>query len=128
MPTIKENTVVVLERDAVLRLGVEALLESWGCRVIAGDSVDELISTIRADNVRPTLLLLPPTDGGQTGDQLAGRFGAEIGCSLPWIGVTGDFALLKRWKAGEIGGILLEMPCSPETLRAAMNRALQGGS
>lgn len=124
MSTIKGNTVVVLERDAVLRLGVEALLESWDCRVVAGDSVDELISTIRADNVRPTLLLLPPTDGRQTGDQLAERFEEEIGCSLPWIGVTGDLALLKRWKAGEIGGILLEMPCSPETLRAAMVRAL----
>ncbi|MBY6263343.1 hypothetical protein EI613_15665 [Azospirillum sp. 412522] len=124
MPTIKGTIVVVLERDAVLRLGVEALLESWECRVIAGDSIDQLIATIRADQIRPQLLLLPPTDGQQTGDQLASRFESEIGCSLPWIGVTGDLALLKRWKAGEIGGFLLEMPCSPEALRAAMIRAL----
>ena len=125
MTTIKGNTVVVLEQNAVLRLGVEALLESWGCHVVSGDNIDEVIATTKADNLRPTVLLLPPTDGQQTGDQLASRFEAEVGYPLPWIGITGDSSLLQRWKAGAFSGLLLEMPCSPETLRAALLKALR---
>lgn len=128
MPSISGNTVVVLEPDAILRMGVEALLDSWGCTVVAGDNVGELITAIRLDKARPTLLLLPPVFGAETGDQMAARFGTEVGCALPWIGITGDLGLLKRWKAGEIKGTLLEMPCSPETLRAAMISALQDRS
>ncbi|WP_434619124.1 hypothetical protein [Azospirillum sp. B2RO_4] len=125
MPSISGNTVVVLEPDAILRLGVEALLDFWGCKVIAGDGVEDLLMAIRAEKAKPTLLLLPPVIGAQTGDQMAARFEAEVGCALPWIGITGDLGLLKRWRAGEIRGTLLEMPCSPETLRAAMVSALQ---
>lgn len=128
MPSISGNTVVVLELDAILRLGVEALLDSWGCKVIAGDGAEDLLMAIRAEKARPTLLLLPPVMGAETGDQIAARFEAEVGCALPWIGITCDLGLLKRWKAGEIKGTLLEMPCSPETLRAAMVSALQGKS
>jgi DNA-binding NtrC family response regulator len=125
VPAIKGNTVVVLEQNAVLRLGIEALLESWGCQVVSGDNLDDIIADTRADNLRPTVLLLPPTNGQETGDQLASRFEAEIGYPLPWIGITGDSSLLQRWKAGAFSGILLEMPCSPETLRAALLKALR---
>lgn len=125
MPAIKGNTIVVLEQNAVLRLGIEALLESWGCQVIAGDSGEDILATLREDDLRPTVLLLPPTNGQETGDQLASRFEAEVGHPIPWIGITGDSSLLQRWKAGAFGGILLEMPCSPETLRAALLKALR---
>ncbi|ALG69932.1 hypothetical protein VY88_10485 [Azospirillum thiophilum] len=125
MPAITGNTVVVLEQNAILRLGVEALLESWGCRVIAGDCVDDIIAIMRDKGLRPTLLLLPPTDGLDTGDRLGDRFEAEMGHPLPWIGITADPNLLQHWKAGASGGILLEMPCSPDMLRTAMLEALR---
>lgn len=125
VPAIKGKTIVVLEQNAVLRLGLEALLESWGCTVIAGDSIDDLIRTVREDGLHPTVLLLPPTDGRETGDQMARRFEAESSPPLPWIGITGDVSLLQRWKSGAFGGILLEMPCSPETLRTALLKALR---
>lgn len=128
MSSLSGNTVVVLEPDAILRLGVEALLDSWGCKVIAGDCVEDLITAIHVEKAMPTLLLLPPVVGAESGDQMAVRFEAEVGCALPWIGITGDLGLLKRWRAGEIRGTLLEMPCSPDTLRAAMISALQDRS
>ncbi|MGF7178302.1 hypothetical protein [Azospirillum doebereinerae] len=125
MPEIKGNTIVVLEQNAVLRLGIEALLESWECQVIAGDNLEDILASMREDQLRPTVLLLPPTNGQQTGDELARRFEAEVGASIPWIGITGDCSLLQRWRAGAFGGLLLEMPCSPDTLRAALSEALR---
>ncbi|WP_455176940.1 hypothetical protein [Azospirillum melinis] len=124
MQTFEGKTVLVLEQNAVLRLGVEALLESWQCNVIASDELDCILAAIKEQGLRPCLMLLPPTHGELTGDQLADIIEAEIGYRPPWIGITADLDLIERWKAGAVGGTLLEMPCFPETLSAAMLRAV----
>lgn len=113
VPAIKGNTIVVLEQNAVLRLGIEALLVSWGCQVVSGDNLDDIIADTRADNLRPTVLLLPPTNGQETGDQLASRFEAEIGYPLPWIGITGTPAFSNAGKPAPSAESCWKCPARP---------------
>ncbi|SMH60426.1 hypothetical protein [Azospirillum agricola] len=125
MKSLKGATVLVLEHNAILRLGVEALIESWEAEVVSGDNFDDILKIVEEAHLRPSVMLLPPTDRQVTADRLARRLETDLGYRVPWIGITADFSLLQRWQAGEFGGTLLEMPCSPETLHAALLDALR---
>ena len=125
MPILRGKTIIVLEQDHLLRLGLTITLESWECRVVSSSSFDEVVRDIKARDLHPSAMFVPPMDGQQTGNELARRYEAELGYPLPWIGMTADPELIERWKEERLEGVLLEMPCTPTTIRAALSKALR---
>ncbi|PWC48135.1 hypothetical protein TSA6c_17010 [Azospirillum sp. TSA6c] len=125
MPNLKGKAIIVLEQDFLLRLGITVTLEAWGCRIVSGTSFDEIVKDIKARDLRPSAMFIPPLDKQQTGIELASRFEAELGYPLPWIGMTADSDLIQRWRKEKLDGVLLEMPSTPTTIRAALSKALR---
>ncbi|MCG5242467.1 hypothetical protein [Azospirillum doebereinerae] len=121
MDTIEGAVVVVFEGNAILRLSVEALLESWGCHVVSGDRPDDILQAIQEEGVHPDVMLISPQTDRNTGAQVASRVEAEVGHPIPALSITEDPGLLRQ-RQGD--GTVLEMPCSPDALHAAIVQAI----
>ncbi|MDE1145676.1 MAG: ATP-binding protein [Azospirillaceae bacterium] len=121
------RTILAVEDDALQRMALGAIIESWGYRVITASGSDEALAAIR-DAVRlPGLVIsdfrLP---GPLNGVQLVARLGNEMRRHLPGIIVTGDTDPARIQEASATGCLLIHKPYLPETLRAAIDDALHG--
>src|SRR6185295_1544660 len=75
--------VVVVDDDAEIRNSVGFLLESWGCRCIAGATVAEVERELRASQLTPDAFIVDyrladAMDGLQAIEHLRAAFGAHI--------------------------------------------------
>ncbi|MEA1673943.1 hybrid sensor histidine kinase/response regulator [Nitrospirillum sp. BR 11163] len=121
------RTILAVEDDALQRMALGAIIESWGYRVITAAGSDDALATIR-DAVRlPGLVIsdfrLP---GPLNGVQLVARLGNEVRRHLPGIIVTGDTDPARIQEASATGCALIHKPYLPEVLRAAIEEVLRG--
>ncbi|MBB6251673.1 hybrid sensor histidine kinase/response regulator [Nitrospirillum iridis] len=120
------RTILAVEDDALQRMALGAIIESWGYRVITAGGSDEALAAVR-DAVRlPGLVIsdfrLP---GPLNGVQLVARLGNEVRRHLPGIIVTGDTDPARIQEASATGCALIHKPYLPEVLRAAIEGVLQ---
>jgi two-component system, sensor histidine kinase len=119
--------VILLEDDPDIRQIIVALMEQWGCRVIAGDLPLEVTNRRPSGNNVPDLLVsdyrLP---GGMTAVQAIGQLREHWEETIPAIVLTGDTGpeMLNEIRAS--GALLLHKPITPGRLRSFMYRALHG--
>lgn len=115
--------VVLLEDDPDIRQVIAALLEQWGCRVVAG----ELPQQVMQHGVRPNLLVcdyrLPQ---GMTAVQAIGQLREFWGGDLPALVLTGDTAPEMLHDIYASSALLLHKPIAPARLRSFMHLALHG--
>ena len=83
LSSLQGLTVVVVDDDAEIRNSVSFLLESWGCRGIAGATVAEVERELRANQLTPDALIVDyrladAMDGLQAIEHLRATFGAHI--------------------------------------------------
>ncbi|MEA1651875.1 ATP-binding protein [Nitrospirillum sp. BR 11164] len=121
------RTILAVEDDALQRLALGAIIESWGYRVITAAGSDDALAAMR-DAVRlPGLVIsdfrLP---GPLNGVQLVARLGNEVRRHLPGIIVTGDTDPARIQEASATGCALIHKPYLPEVLRAAIEEVLRG--
>ncbi|TWB38947.1 signal transduction histidine kinase [Nitrospirillum viridazoti] len=121
------RTILAVEDDALQRMALGAIIESWGYRVITAAGSDDALAAMR-DAVRlPGLVIsdfrLP---GPLNGVQLVARLGNEMRRHLPGIIVTGDTDTARIQEASATGCVLIHKPYLPEVLRAAIEEALRG--
>ncbi|TWB20712.1 signal transduction histidine kinase [Nitrospirillum amazonense] len=121
------RTILAVEDDALQRMALGAIIESWGYRVITAAGSDDALAALR-DAVRlPGLVIsdfrLP---GPLNGVQLVARLGNEVRRHLPGIIVTGDTDPARIQEASATGCVLIHKPYLPEVLRAAIEEALRG--
>jgi signal transduction histidine kinase/CheY-like chemotaxis protein len=136
--TLEGRQVLIVEDEPGVLMGLQALLEGWGARVLAFDSLRAVaawISAIDASAVdraephaetrtdspvdRPDLLIVDyRLEAGATGidalDLLRQRFGAQ----LPAIMITGSMMSAQDVLAQEKDFHLLTKPVAPNKLRA----------
>ncbi|MEC4589538.1 MULTISPECIES: hybrid sensor histidine kinase/response regulator [Nitrospirillum] len=122
------RTILAVEDDALQRMALGAIIESWGYRVITAAGSDDAMAAVR-DAVRlPGLVIsdfrLP---GPLNGVQLVARLGNEVRRHLPGIIVTGDTDPARIQEASATGCVLIHKPYLPEVLRAAIEEAMRGG-
>jgi CheY-like chemotaxis protein len=121
------RTILAVEDDALQRMALGAIIESWGYRVITAAGSDDALAAMR-DAVRlPGLVIsdfrLP---GPLNGVQLVARLGNEVRRHLPGIIVTGDTDPARIQEASATGCALIHKPYLPEVLRAAIEGVLHG--
>lgn len=113
--------VAVIDDDEGVRAGVVALLEKWGCRSVAADTLAAAAQRIEAAGELPDLLLVdhglqPSSQAPQTIDALQRRFARP----LPVILITGDTAPSITRQAYAAGQLLLHKPVDPVRLKACI--------
>jgi len=128
--TLQGRQVLIVEDEPAVLMGLQALLEGWGARVLAFDSLRAVTAWTAALDAsasggmataidRPDLLIVDyRLEAGATGvdalDLLRQRFGAQ----LPAIMITGSMMSAQDVLAQEKDFHLLTKPVAPNKLRA----------
>lgn len=111
--------VLVIENDADGLDGLRALLESWGCRMLAAESLATAEAALARSGCAPDLLIVDyHLDDGATGlDVIAAlRDGARV--TAPVLMISSDRSAELRGRMKQLGHPFLPKPANPARLRA----------
>ena len=120
-------TVVLLDDDAEIRNSMGLLLESWGCRCVAGATAAEVEERLRSQALTPDALIVDylladATNGLQAVDRLRAAFGGD----LPALVITGTpNALPLRQRPATVSVAVKPIP--PGKLRAFLSQGMRRG-
>lgn len=123
---VEGSLVLVLENEPTVLAGMEALLKSWGCRVLTVRSGAEAHRLYAQTQEIPDLMLIDyHLDDGANGVHEARLLQDLWGQVIPGIVVTADHTQEARAQAEQQHYALLPKPVKPAALRALMGRLLQ---
>jgi signal transduction histidine kinase len=115
-------TVLVIDDERSVRMGMRVLLEELGCRFVEASSIEEATREARA--LRPDLVLADMRlRNGESGITAISSIVAAIG-DTPSVLVTGDTAPDRLQEANRAGITLLHKPVSLPILQAELGRIL----
>lgn len=114
--------VLAIDDDEAVRLGMQALLQSWGCECLTAQSSADALEVLDAfDDAAPDLII---TDfrlrHEETGKEVLQALRAYLGTSVPAIILTGDTSPQRLRDAQSTSAMLLHKPVSTGQLREAM--------
>jgi signal transduction histidine kinase/CheY-like chemotaxis protein len=123
-PARISGTVLVVERDALVRAGMEQAIVSWGGRVLLAANREEALKRCRASDPPPDLticnLRLP---GSASGIELVQELRREFE-GMAVLLVSADVSEEAQNAARNAGFALLKQPVPPGRLRAALRHLL----
>jgi CheY-like chemotaxis protein len=115
-------TVLVIDDERSVRLGMRVLLEELGCRFVEASSIEE--ATRAASAAHPDVILADMRlRNGEDGIQAIASIVAAIG-ETPAVLISGDTAPDRLQEADRAGITLLHKPVSLPTLQAELGRIL----
>ena len=121
---IEGATVLVIDNETAILEGVQALLGSWGARVVCARDEAAALQLIDADPTPPDVAMVDyHLDEGQNGVQLLARLQERWTRSVPGIVITADHTLQARSAAANTFPVLSK-PVKPAALRALLSRVL----
>lgn len=117
--------VLAIDDDESVRLGMQALLQSWGCHCTTAESSADALEHI--EDSTPDLII---TDfrlrHEETGKQVLQALRAYLGVSVPAIIMTGDTSPQRLRDAQTTSALLLHKPVSTGQLRDAIVQLVSG--
>ena len=116
---------MVIEDDALIRIGLEAMIEDWGHTVLAAASVDEAIVMTDREPLPDAVVTDYRLQGGRTGLDAVLSLQAKLGRPIPATIVTGDTAPERLAEAKRGGFRLLHKPVGPLELKEAVTAMLR---
>jgi signal transduction histidine kinase/CheY-like chemotaxis protein len=117
--------VLLIEDDASVLEGMQALLHDWGCECDATQDIDEAIALARA-NLPDAIVSDYRLRGMRTGAEAIAALRAEFGQHLPALLITGDTAPERLREAAASGVPLLHKPVWPSDLQRGLAALLNG--
>jgi PAS domain S-box-containing protein len=119
------GTVVVIEDDFLIRMGLEAMLQGWGYAVLGAGSVEEAIRLVQHGPAPDAIVTDYRLPAGTTGLDGIRAVHACLGRAIPATIVTGDTAPERLAEANRGGFRLLHKPVAPADLRRAVASMLR---
>ncbi len=113
--------VLVIDDELAVREGMQALLEKWGCEVIAAASGAEMRESLTALRRIPDFIISDyRLAREETGVAVIETLRTEFNAEVPALLVTGDTGA-ERPRDGDAGGLpILHKPLNPARLRTLM--------
>lgn len=109
--------VVVVEDDRQAREATCALLNSWGCQVVAGESTKEVLRRLPAsENAKTCIVADFRLRGDETGVHAIDTIRKVMNKEVPAILITGDTAPERLQEATRSGHKLIHKPLRPARL------------
>ncbi|MDQ2103291.1 PAS domain-containing protein [Azospirillum isscasi] len=119
-----KGMVLVIDDEAIILLGLKAMLEGWGYSVLTARSGDQALERLRADGRRPQIVLADyQLQQGRTGPEALAAVQGLVGKDVPGIILTGDTAPERLDEARRNGFSILHKPVFPNDLRKMMASA-----
>jgi len=118
-PEESSGVVLVIDDEELVRAGMQAMIETWGYRVLTGASRHDAIRLLEADP--PDILLADyRLRDGETGLDVIRTVQVRLGKRIPAAIVTGDTAPERLAEAQAGGYRLLHKPVAATDLRTAV--------
>jgi CheY-like chemotaxis protein/anti-sigma regulatory factor (Ser/Thr protein kinase) len=116
-----QRSVLVIDDDPQVLMGMQQLLQIWGHRVWCASSADEAV-VLAIEHTREIDLLLSDyrLGGNTTAVQAIAAVHACLGRNVPTFILTGDTSPQRILEASELGFPLLHKPVNADALRAAL--------
>jgi signal transduction histidine kinase len=111
--------IMVIDDEESVRLGMQSLLESWGCKCITAVDADEALGNVNGrvpDFIIADLRLRGDRNGIDAIRELRARLG-----DVPAVLISGDTAPEQLRKVSAAGLTMMHKPLKPVRLRALLN-------
>lgn len=117
------RTVLVVEDDSMVLMGLEMILEAWGIAVLPAEDMAEVLACL--DQGRPDLILSDlGLRAGLTGFEVVEQVRAALGCEIPAIILTGETGKAELAEGERRNITFLHKPVQAESLRYAIDKAI----
>lgn len=117
--------VAVIEDEAIVMIGYQMLFESWGYRVVAAGSAEDVLAALPAEGSGPDVIIADyRLRDGQTGVAAIRTMQAAFGKAIPAILITGDTGAERLREAAASGLPILHKPVNGTQLRDLLLRSL----
>ena len=119
------RTILVIDNDEDILLGMRSLLDGWGATVITGASIEEAKKSIRANPSIQIALVDYHLDDEALGVDVIAIIRAlrgDIACAL----ITADRGELMKSQAKELGTTVFYKPLKPAPLRSWITQKIRG--
>lgn len=117
--------VAVVEDEAIVMIGYQMLFESWGYRVVAAGSAEDVLASLPPDGAPDVIIADYRLRDGQTGVAAIRAIQAMFSKSIPAILITGDTGAERLREAAASGLPILHKPVNGAQLRDLLVRSLR---
>lgn len=112
--------IVVIDDEATVRLGMQSLLESWGCQCIAASDAATALRAI--DGRAPDFIIADlRLRGNDTGIEAIRALRSQLGNTIPAVLISGDTAAEQLRRVSAAGLTMMHKPLKAVRLRALLN-------
>lgn len=119
------RSVLVIDNDESILVGMNALLSSWNCSVMTVSGQAQALDSVREAADWPDIILADyHLDDGETGDSAIAALRREIGQQVPALILTADRTTELRKELTAQGLYVLSKPVKPAQLRALLSQLL----
>ena len=124
-PDLTNRVLVAIEDDPAVLDGMKRLLESWGARVVCGETARDALGQLAPAGISPDLIIadyrLPH---GDTGVGVVEALRAAFDADVPAIVITGDTSTSVARLIEASGCLLVHKPLDSVTLRRLIQKQL----
>jgi signal transduction histidine kinase len=118
--------IVVIDDEASVRLGMQSLLESWGCKCLTASDANEALAAM--DDRTPDFIIADlRLRGDDTGIDAINAIRAQLGDAIPAVLISGDTATEQLRKVSSAGLTMMHKPLKAVRLRALLNHEFAKG-
>jgi len=124
MPELAGRLIAVIENEGSIRVGMNNLLQSWGCRVVVAESAASMIEQLDTLGEEVEMVISDfGLRGSINGVDAITAIRQRCGEKLPALLFTGDISKETYAFARDAGLPILYKPAKPEALREAITAA-----
>jgi two-component system, sensor histidine kinase len=117
---IRGKLIVVVDDEESVRLGMQSLLESWGCKCI---TAADTAAALQGMNGRAPDFIIADLRlaGADSGIDVIRELRRQLGTSIPAVLISGDTATEQLRKVSSAGLTMMHKPLKAVRLRALLN-------
>ncbi len=112
--------IMVIDDEESVRLGMQSLLESWGCKCITGMDAEQALSGVNG-RVPDFIIADLRLRGDLNGIDAIRELRAKLGDGIPAVLISGDTAPDQLRKVSAAGLTMMHKPLKAVRLRALLN-------
>lgn len=110
--------VLVIDDEAAVREGMQAVLQGWGCETVLAGSEEEALEKLESHEAPHAIISDYRLRDGKNGAHAIQRLRSQFGWEIPAIILTGDTDPERLREAQASGNALMHKPVRPAKLRA----------
>ena len=117
---LRNKRILVIDDEASVRMGMQSLLDSWGCKCVAVTDAKEALQALNGS--APDFIIADlRLRGEETGIDAIRMLRSQLGDAIPAVLISGDTATEQLRKVSAAGLTMMHKPLKAVRLRALLN-------